>query len=67
MKRSAWRHQGSTARSVEEIYRAHFGFVWAVLRRLGVPDRDLEDVAQDVFIVVHRRLPEFEGRASTRT
>jgi RNA polymerase sigma-70 factor (ECF subfamily) len=52
---------------VEEIYRAHFGFVWAVLRRLGVPERDLEDVAQDVFVVVHRRLPEFQGRASTRT
>jgi RNA polymerase sigma-70 factor, ECF subfamily len=52
---------------VEEIYRAHFGFVWAVLRRLGVPERDLEDVAQDVFVVVHRRLAEFEGRAATRT
>ncbi len=50
-----------------EVYRAHFGFVWALLRRLGVHDEDLEDVAQDVFVVVHRRLPQFEGRASVRT
>ena len=50
-----------------EVYREHFGFVWTLLRRLGVHDRDLEDVAQDVFVVVHRRLPQFEGRASIRT
>jgi len=52
---------------LSEVYREHFGFVWALLRRLGVHERDLEDVAQDVFIVVHRRLPQFEGRASVRT
>lgn len=58
------RHQ---AMALEEIYREHFGFVWAVLRRLGVAERDLEDVVQDVFVVVHRRLAEFEGRAAMRT
>jgi RNA polymerase sigma-70 factor (ECF subfamily) len=52
---------------VETLYRDHFGFVWATLRRLGVPDRDLEDVAQEVFIVVHRRLDDFEGRSAVRT
>lgn len=50
-----------------EVYREHFAFVWGLIRRLGVHDRDLEDVTQDVFIVVHRRLPHFEGRASIRT
>jgi RNA polymerase sigma-70 factor (ECF subfamily) len=49
------------------IYREHYAFVWAILRRLGVHERDLEDVVQDVFIVVHRRLGQFEGRASIRT
>lgn len=49
------------------IYEEHFGFVWAVLRRLGVGEVDLEDVVQEVFIVVHRRLHAFEARASVRT
>jgi RNA polymerase sigma-70 factor (ECF subfamily) len=50
-----------------ELFRAHAPFVWRALRRYGVADADLEDVCQEVFVVVHRRLPEFEGRASLRT
>ncbi|HUJ60473.1 MAG TPA: sigma-70 family RNA polymerase sigma factor [Kofleriaceae bacterium] len=53
--------------SFDEIYAAHFAFVWRVLRAFGVPDAALEDAAQDVFVVVHRRLPEFEGRAMITT
>lgn len=49
------------------VYRAHFGFVWASLRALGVPERSIEDALQDVFVVVHRRLDDFEGRSSVRT
>lgn len=51
----------------DEVYAAHFPFVWRVLRTLGVSDAALEDAAQDVFVVVHRRLPEFEGRAAITT
>jgi RNA polymerase sigma-70 factor (ECF subfamily) len=47
----------------EELYHHHFDFVWRTLRHLGVRAADLPDVAQDVFVVVHRRLPDFEGRA----
>lgn len=65
MSRGPSRHEA--LEMLGEVYREHFGFVWALLRRLGVHDRDLEDVAQDVFVVVHRRLPQFEGRASIRT
>lgn len=65
MSRGRSRHEA--LEMLGEVYREHFGFVWALLRRLGVHDRDLEDVAQDVFVVVHRRLPQFEGRASIRT
>src|SRR5689334_9453575 len=50
-----------------EIYDAQFAFVWRSLRRLGVDPSGLDDAAQDVFLVVHRRLPEFEGRASLKT
>lgn len=50
-----------------EVYRAHVGFVWRVLRRLGVADAALEDVVHDVFLVVHRRLGEYDGRAALTT
>jgi RNA polymerase sigma-70 factor (ECF subfamily) len=38
------------------LYDAHFAFVWRNLRRLGVAPASLDDAAQDVFLVVHRRL-----------
>jgi len=34
----------------------HFDFVWRLLRRLGVPEADADDAAQQVFIVGTRRL-----------
>jgi RNA polymerase sigma-70 factor (ECF subfamily) len=49
------------------VYDAHFACVWRTLRRLGVPDCCLDDAAQDVFIVVHRRLGEFEGRSTLKS
>ena len=36
----------------------HHAFVWRTLRRLGVPDSDVEDASQQVFLVAHRRLAE---------
>lgn len=53
--------------SFREIYDQHFAFVWRLAANRGVPQRALEDVAQEVFIVVHRKLPEFEGRSSLKT
>jgi RNA polymerase sigma-70 factor (ECF subfamily) len=35
--------------------------------RLGVEPSAVEDAAQDVFVVAHRRLSEFEGRSSVKT
>lgn len=58
---------GPDASPLAQIYREHIEFVWAVLRRLGVDEADVEDAAQDVFVVAHRRLGEFEGRAVVRT
>lgn len=42
-------------------------FVFSVLGKLGVPEDDVPDVCQEVFIVIHRRLPDFDGRAALRT
>ncbi len=48
-------------------YEVHLAFVWRTLRRHGVDEPDLEDAAQEVFIVAHRRREDFEGRAAPRT
>lgn len=53
--------------SFDAVYTAHFAYVWRILRTFGVPDAALEDAAQDVFVVVHRRLCDFEGRAAITT
>jgi RNA polymerase sigma-70 factor (ECF subfamily) len=47
----------------EPIYAEYFRSIWRTLRRLGVSPAHLDDAAQDVFVVVHRRLPEFDGRS----
>lgn len=51
----------------EDLYDEHFEFVWRTLRRLGVPAADLADVVQEVFLVVHRRLADFEERSKVTT
>jgi RNA polymerase sigma-70 factor (ECF subfamily) len=53
--------------TVHAVYRSHAQFVWMSLQRLGVRPADLDDVAQDVFVVVHRRLRTFDGTARMTT
>jgi RNA polymerase sigma-70 factor, ECF subfamily len=50
-----------------ELYEQELDRVWRVLRGFGVPDAALDDAIQDVFLIVHRRLPEFRGEASITT
>ncbi len=57
----------SPAPYFDEIYQAHFGFVWRSVRSLGVPQAALDDATQEIFVVVHQRLATFEGRATFRT
>jgi RNA polymerase sigma-70 factor, ECF subfamily len=57
----------TTAASFEAVYEAHVEFVWRNARRLGVEDAALDDVVQSVFLVVFRRLDDFEGRSLLRT
>lgn len=52
---------------VRAIYAAHGDFVWANLQRLGVREADLEDMAQEVFVVVHQRLHTFDGSSKMTT
>lgn len=67
MRAVARRPDGLATPSFDEVYETHVAFVWRVLRACGVPPDQLEDAAQDVFVVVHRRLPDFEGRSSITT
>jgi RNA polymerase sigma-70 factor (ECF subfamily) len=53
--------------SFEALHARYFDFVWASLRGLGVPAHGVDDATQDVFIVLHRRLPDFEGRSTLKT
>ena len=57
----------ASARPVfREIFEAHFSYVWNVLLRLGVPQRDLEDLVQQVFLQVHGQLATFDTRRALR-
>jgi RNA polymerase sigma-70 factor (ECF subfamily) len=53
--------------SFAQIYAEYADFVWRNARRLGVPASNAEDVVQEVFIVVQRRVVDFDGRASMRS
>ena len=57
----------ATPRTLEAVYERHAGFVWRIVRRMGVPDHGVEDVMHEVFLVVHRRLPEYDGRVAITT
>ena len=49
-----------------DVYRENVGFVWRSVRGLGVNHAAVDDVAQEVFLIVNRRLGDFEGRSSIR-
>lgn len=51
----------------EALYEGHVDFVWRAARRLGVAEEDADDMVQEVFFIAHRRLSDFEGRASAKT
>jgi len=59
-------HPGET-RDLREIFTTYAPFVWRTLRHLGVADSDVDDVCQDVFVAVHRKIAGFEGRSSLKT
>jgi RNA polymerase sigma-70 factor (ECF subfamily) len=43
------------------LYERNFAFVVRTARQLGTPAHELDDVAQEVFAVVSRRLTQFES------
>jgi RNA polymerase sigma-70 factor (ECF subfamily) len=59
--------RGLVQAGFDAIYEGMVDFVWNVVCRMGVPRADAEDVVQEVFVTVYRRLGEFEGRARLKT
>jgi RNA polymerase sigma-70 factor (ECF subfamily) len=49
------------------VHDAHADFVWRSLQRLGVRSADLDDVFQETFLVVHKRLHRFDGSSQMTT
>jgi RNA polymerase sigma-70 factor, ECF subfamily len=43
---------------LKSLFERHYGSVWRLLRRFGVPASQLDDAAQEVFWVAARRLAE---------
>lgn len=43
---------------LRQLVTEHYGFVWRTLRRLGVAEASVEDAAQQVLVVLSRRLGE---------
>lgn len=53
--------------SLRDVFDAHAAFVLRNLRRLGVAEADLDDAAQDVFLVVHRNLERYDAECALRS
>lgn len=51
-----------TPRDFREVYEARFHDVLRWIRAMGGRDEDLDDLAQEVFIIVRRKLESFDGQ-----
>jgi RNA polymerase sigma-70 factor (ECF subfamily) len=51
---------------VHELFERQASFVWRAVRGLGVPQAQLDDAVQDVFLVAHRRHADFRRDTSER-
>lgn len=51
----------------DALYDQTADLAFRVLGGMGVRDEELEDALQDVFVVAHRRLPEFRGDSKPST
>lgn len=61
------RAQTGDAQAFAELFRKHRSVVAAIAYRMLGPTADLEDVVQEVFLQVHRSLPDFRNQAKFST
>lgn len=48
------------------LFQEHFAYVWRALRRLGVREADLEDLAHEVFVTAYRRRDDLDPERPVR-
>ena len=48
------------------VFDAEHGYVWNTLRRLGVREADLKDQSQEVFMVIHGLLADYDASRPLR-
>jgi RNA polymerase sigma-70 factor, ECF subfamily len=53
--------------SFDVLYQRHAAFTWRALRHLGVEAHAVDDAMQELWVIVHRRLSDFEARARLET
>jgi RNA polymerase sigma-70 factor (ECF subfamily) len=51
----------------DQIYHEYFDFVWRCTRSFGVPEEAMDDVVQEIFIVVQKRLHTLEKGQALRS
>jgi RNA polymerase sigma-70 factor (ECF subfamily) len=51
-----------SSQDFSSLYTRHFHDVERWIRAMGVPESELEDLTQEVFVVVRRKLAAFDGR-----
>lgn len=54
------------AKRFRELFDVEFAFVCRALRRLGVLEADIGDVAQELFVLVHKNIAELDPKRSVR-
>lgn len=56
--------RGLSTSDFRALYAQHYGFVWAILRRLGVEGAATDDAVQDTFLTAYRRRADFHGTSA---
>lgn len=51
----------------DDVFTQHASFVMRTLIRLGVPDAEVDDISQEVFLIVHKKLDTYNRKCSLRT
>lgn len=58
--------QAERDRFLHTLFRRNCDFVYRSLRGLGVSEADADDLVQEVFLVVHRKLDQYDDRGHGR-
>lgn len=61
-----WESADAAISDLATVYREYRAFVWRTLFHRGLDRAVVDDALQDVFLVVYRKLPSFDGRTSLK-